>query len=116
MTSHVRHSEQGSDCLVDRCISNIFLILAYPFLDVAALMEHLHISGYSAIRHILQKFAPPPILSSIYFPFGRTLFLLPSTWPSNINLSSLDITNESFINTAYCVSNVKSSKLEHCVK
>ena len=63
---------------------------AYPFPDVAALMDLLYISRSSVFRPTLQTVAP--IQSSTFFShglFGLPLFLLPSTFPSSINFSSV---------------------------
>ena len=63
------------------------LRFAYPFLDVAALMDLLYISRSSAVHPTLHSQVHHNVTTSFsqYNLFGPPLFLLHCTFPSSIN-------------------------------
>ena len=63
------------------------LLFAYPFLDVAALVDHLYISRSSAIRPTRSPQSSPPQCGHIILTiiFGLPLFLWHCTFPSSIH-------------------------------
>ena len=63
-------------------VNVFFSLIAYPFLDVAALMDLLYISRSSAVRPTLHSQVHHNVITSF---FGLPLFLWHCTFPSSIN-------------------------------